>query len=702
MNLDDFRADLVASAASRAEALNTGWREAFVTEMLERLREAGEVADAEPCVEQLTGPRNRRLALDAYALDEADESLNLFIALPDGSGAPAVLTLGEAHDQGFGRLLSLYDAARSGWLSANIEESRPLWSLAGAIMRSHYSALRLNILSDRALSERVREIPDDTTTDGTLITFQVWDVTRLKRIHDAASIRDDLIVDLSFLPGGGLRALAAANGQADYDAYLAVIPGEALAAIYARYGSRLLEGNVRTFLGRRGNVNKGIQGTLDKEPSRFFAYNNGIAATASDVTATGDGTGGVLITAAIDLQIVNGAQTMASLASANRAGKLPEGNVFVPMKLSVVAPQLGESLIPLISRYANSQNAVRPSDFFANHPFHRRLEEMSRRILAPAAPGAQYQTYWYYERARGQYLNDQSGLSAAQKAQFGRMNPKQQVMTKTDLAKVETCFGLEPDVACKGAEKAFVAFANRITTLWKDDRKRAEITDDWYKSAVARTILFRRAEQVVSKQGRDAGWYEGGYRAQVVAYICARLVKLAQDLSDGGGLDYQRLWNQQCDLVLDRQLEVTGEAMMRVLRQPPREGQNISEWAKQQACRETALRTKVQLVDGFDAWLADRETVRSRRLTTRATGRLDEDLRIIEHVMKVPVAAWLALRDHARNRRLMESNDEAALRTVCGESRLPPNEIQAKLLKALLERAAETGWELPETLGATG
>lgn len=387
MNLEDFRADLIASAASRADALGTGWREALVLEMLDRLREAGEVPEAEPCVEQLTGPRNRRLAVDAFALDEADDSLNLFIVLPDGTPSPTILTLSEARDQGFGRLLNLFEAAHSGWLTANIEESRPLWLLAATIRSTRISALRLHILSDRPLSERVKAIPDGVASDGTLTTFQIWDVTRLKRVYDAVNVRDDLVVDLAFLPGGGLRALAAANGAADYSAYLAVIPGEALAEIYNRYGSRLLEGNVRTFLGRRGNVNKGIQRTLDKEPSRFFAYNNGIAATASNVTVRGDGPGGVLITNATDLQIVNGAQTTASLAVAHRDGKLASGSVFVPMKLSVVAPQLSEALIPLISKFANSQNTVRASDFFANHPFHRRIEAMSRRILAPAVGG---------------------------------------------------------------------------------------------------------------------------------------------------------------------------------------------------------------------------------------------------------------------------------------------------------------------------
>lgn len=193
------------------------------------------------------------------------------------------------------------------------------------------------------------------------------------------------------------------------------------------------------------------------------------------------------------------AQTTASLASARPEGKVDLSGVFVPMKLSVVEPRLASEMIPLISRYSNSQNAVCASDLFANQAFQRRVEEISRRLLAPALRGSQLQTHWYYERARGQHLNDQAGLSAAKKQQFLRLNPKNRVITKTDSAKVETCFALRPDVTGKGAEKSFVEFAERVTKEWQDERKRAAYGDAWFKAAAARLILFRTAERVVSQ-----------------------------------------------------------------------------------------------------------------------------------------------------------------------------------------------------------
>lgn len=87
--------------------------------------------------------------------------------------------------------------------------------------------------------------------------------------------------------------------------------------MYDRWGARLLEQNVRVFLQARGCVNKGIRNTLENDPEMFFAYNNGIAATAEGVETRHDKNGLVLRTVR-NLQIVNGGQTTASIHAASR------------------------------------------------------------------------------------------------------------------------------------------------------------------------------------------------------------------------------------------------------------------------------------------------------------------------------------------------------------------------------------------------
>lgn len=397
----------------------------------------------------------------------------------------------------------------------------------------------------------------------------------------------------------------------------------------------------------------------------------------------------LLLTEAADLQIVNGAQTTASLAAARRERKVPLDNVFVPMKLSVVPADLAGEMIPRISRYANSQNPVRASDFFANHEFHRRIEEISRRVLAPAVGGSQVQTHWFYERARGQHLNEQTGLTPAQKERFLRLNPRKQVIRKTDLAKVETCFELLPDIACKGAEKSFVEFASRISKEWADENRRLLYGDGWFRGAVARVILFKTAEALVS----NAPWYDGGYRAQIVAYTLARLAQLATDASDGGTLDWPRIWTAQAaDDVLRQQMLVIAEVMAGVLRSPPLAGQNIGEWAKQQACRKRALETEVAEVAGFRARLVGREDQKAARKSARDDGRVDRGVEAITAVMQKEAPFWQAVGSYARQRNLLFPEDERALYPAVNLPKMVPTDRQAERLINLLARCEDAGF----------
>ena len=217
------------------------------------------------------------------------------------------------------------------------------------------------------------------------MTFSVWDLTRLHRFASSGTGREDVLIDLEADFGGPLPALPAHLTEADYEAYLVVVPGAQLAAIYDRWGARLLEQNVRVFLQARGNVNKGIRNTLEYNSEMFFAYNNGITATAEAVEIGREG-GGIVLT---------GLRTFRSSTAARpphpfmrRAERrTSSSNVFVQMKLSIVDPERAMEIVPKISEYANTQNRVSAADFFANHPFHIRLEEFSRRIFAPSPDG---------------------------------------------------------------------------------------------------------------------------------------------------------------------------------------------------------------------------------------------------------------------------------------------------------------------------
>lgn len=200
-----------------------------------------------------------------------------------------------------------------------------------------------------------------------------------------------------------------------YDYALTVIPGEALRFIYEKYGARLLEANVRSFLSVTGKVNKGIRDTICINPERFMAYNNGIVLVADEalIGKTSDGGPGILWLKG--MQVVNGGQTTASIYFTKR--KNPEvdlSRVRVPAKVIILRsddPATEEAIISDISRYANTQNAVKQSDLSANKPFHIELEKLALNTYCPDGVSR-----WFYERAAGSYntMIAREGTSPAQ------------------------------------------------------------------------------------------------------------------------------------------------------------------------------------------------------------------------------------------------------------------------------------------------
>ena len=297
MQLEEFRADFLAETAAWAAAGNTFRHFSFVELAVDYLADAGEVSDFESCYYRGSGRRNRTLAIDGYAFDLADGSLRVFLAEPTFSDETETLTRTEAGVL-FDRLRWLVEEVLEGGLIDDLEMSAPAYDFAASLLErsGEVSRVRAYLLSDKLLSSRARDWKEGEAA-GRLVEFHIWDIERFHRVQTSRTRRDDLVVDFGSLDGGGLKCLDAGHVGDEYEAYLCVVPGRVLAEIYAEHGSRLLEGNVRSFLTTRGRINKAIRNTIQHEPSMFFAFNNGIAATASAVDIRDNGGGSRIVSA---------------------------------------------------------------------------------------------------------------------------------------------------------------------------------------------------------------------------------------------------------------------------------------------------------------------------------------------------------------------------------------------------------------------
>ncbi|MEL0083541.1 MAG: AIPR family protein, partial [Gammaproteobacteria bacterium] len=464
-------------------------------------------------------------------------------------------------------------------------------------------------------------------------------------------------------------------------------PGPILSALYGKYGARLLEQNVRSFLQARGKVNKGIRATILNEPDMFFAYNNGITATAQEIE-TRQTDQGLEIVRIKDLQIVNGGQTTASLFHTQRKDKASLEQIFVQMKLSVIDSDDSETIVPSISEYANTQNRVNAADFFSNHPFHIRIEEISRRIWAPAQRGAQRETKWFYERARGQYADAQSKLTQGEQRRFKAEYPKPQMVTKTDLAKFENVWDDHPKWVNLGAQKNFARYAERMGKEWV--KSQDSFNEFYYRRAMARALIFRKTEKLVSEQS----WYRGGYRANIVAYALAAIARVCRGKKRV--VDFSRVWNtQEVYPSLVSAIQISAEFVNGYITDPPDGISNISEWAKKDGCWDRIVsdvaELESELPDAFLKELVSIEEQAEEQKTAKKTQKIDDGINAQARVLEVPPVKWTRILDEGRGKMNLSPKEAGVLKVAQQIPSKIPTEKQSAVLIELLERAHQEG-----------
>ncbi len=439
----DFRQNLLSSAEAREDFLEAEF--ALITSR--ELEDSGAVEGFESC--QYKAVRGMRV--DGYWYNDDGFTLDLFIVDFSNREILESLTKTDA-DAFFKRLENFFISSAEKALYQELEETSLGYGLARDISIRGLTFTRINfyLISERRLSNKVSGF-EEKKHRGWTFQYHIWDITRLHRISTSRGGKEEVVIDFSEMFGDGIQCLPAHIDSNEYESFLIVMPAKVLADLYNTYGDRLLEQNVRCFLQARAKVNKGIRHTIMTDPGMFFAYNNGITATAQQVI-TKRSSAGMFISEIKDLQIVNGGQTMVSLFQTNRKDKAPLDKIFVQMKLSVVDSEKGQEVIPRISEYANTQNKVNAADFFSNHPFHIRIEEFSR-DSGLLVLGATRESKWFYERARGQYSNAQAKLSNADKKKFLADFPPSQMFSKTDLAKYENVWDEKPTHVNYGARK---------------------------------------------------------------------------------------------------------------------------------------------------------------------------------------------------------------------------------------------------------
>lgn len=669
-SLNQFYQDFMEEVLVTSNMETSGWtKDDFLTSiMLEYLEEAGEVTDPIMCPFRSYG-----LQLNAYAIDEDFSRLDVFVCIYSDSDSPKSVSQTDV-DAAIKRAIQLYQKAMND-LYTSFERDNDTYEFAIMVnkQKNTIKTVRICALTNGV----VKPIPFKNISIGNAeISFAIWDIDRLYRCVSSGKMRETIEID--FEEKYGVTIPCIENSTSDkYSVYLAIISGELLASLYDEFRDRLLEKNVRSFLQVKGAVNKGIRDTLRDEPDMFLAYNNGISVTAESVEIIRDENGKPSIRAIRDMQIVNGGQTTASIFNAHHDKKIAAdlSKVFVQMKLSVItSPDDMDEIVPRISAFANTQNKVQVADFSANDPYHRRIEELSRTIWAPAQGGMK-PVNWFYERARGQYADMLSReTTTLRRKQFKETHP---VFTKTDLAKYENTWDQLPYFVSEGAQKNFRRFTLRV-----NEHKSMLPDEKYYQNLIAKAILFKRTEKLVQQQ------QYGGYRANIVTYTLAYLsFKTAQRI------DLEKIWKEQSLSAELEQAIIEVSAIVREVIINPPGGANVGEWCKKEKCWNIVKEREYTISDALKAELVEVGCVMTKPVPTSSIESLsEEDQKLIDEVASVASETWFALSRWAKETNNFQPWQRSMLFSVgslIGRGRKPSIKQSRHAMKALQDAKAK-------------
>lgn len=730
MDYQEYKKDFLDELRNDSAINGSDTEEEFISRTLDILTDFDEIAD--PILTYMgdkKGQRGRIMRTDGYCFDEADHSIVMFISDFKDSYNPEKLTMARV-DELYWRLYYFIDEVCNGKITEYFDDSDDVLKIARLIKTrltpkfgnpmqilkiKFYiltnKELDTKLLSSNLLETTIRKRKGRTKSskttkstkkikkadfNGMPLEINLWHLERIFEMENSNN-NDPIVIDIendfSELNIKGIPCIKGNIGEnIDYDAYIAIIPGKLLAEIYIEYGSRVLEGNVRAFLGTSGSksVNSGIKRTINNEPQNFFTYNNGIATTAADIEID-DSTGELLITKIVDLQIINGGQTTATLAEAILKKTNTElSGIYVPMKVTVIEDRESEDeegmrhydkMVKDIANFANSQNKVTASDLFSNDPFHIWMEKQSKKTLAPPVHFA-VPTGWYYERSRKRYKQEQLKLRGEELKRFTSKFPKKNIVNKEQLAIYLTAMWLRPDIVSKGKNWTIKAFSQKITKDLQENKNM--LTEYFYKKCVCAAIIYRTVDEYLEKNKSSVNkpngfWYKtGGYKGNIVPYTIA---KILSSIPNGYSINFDYIWNhQEIPPAFMREVEIVTKQTNDFIIQS--NGIIVTEYCKRQETWEKYRNIKYTPSMEFYKELVPKSVIENKERSQAKENKEDGTLDAFLKIMKKGSHYWQKVLETGTEHVLLTYAEQTTLNDlikIVSKGSLPTNNRTGKL-----------------------
>lgn len=635
LDLQQFSEDFMSQVQYEAEINGTSIEDELTSAILEYIKEDDMTNSPELCFCETSesSAKYGKYKINAFDYSESTGCLDLFgTVYLDKSMSELTANRIETCINKLTKFLKL---SITGDIEKIYSESDPDIAEVSRMIASEYrgkklESIRYFVLSNGVLKQEysIDDVPfgDD---ESIICEYYVWDIDYVRRKELAGQQLSEIDIDFANVYQPQIECIKMQDENPMVNSYLAILPAITLAKIYSQYKTKLIDQNVRNFLGKI-KVNKGIEETLKKRPEMFFSYNNGISSTASKVDLVEGEDGRKYITNLRNWHIVNGGQTTCTIYNAYKNSKSGADltKAFVTMKVSEIKnAESSQEIVSSIAEYANSQTKINDSDLSANSKFLCELDDVSKREWTPVN-SKKPNTIWYFERLRGQFLVNKlnEGPAYSNKAKkFERERPKSQRFNKTDVAKLEMAWDEMPYESSKGGEVCFRAF-------WKKDYKDQEVTKEYFHNLIAKKLIYDSIDRLFKESGNK------GYGNIVNNYVLAIV-----SLKTKKRLDLEQIWqSQEVQKELENPIKECIDIVIEHIRQISNDGRNPTVVAKN-VDFWNSIKVKIANVQFPEAQLVKEE---EEELTP-------EQIELINNVKKIDVGVWIKLAQWGKRTRSM-------------------------------------------------
>lgn len=537
-DLSKFYQDFMAQAKEDAELNERDFDDVLTENIIEYIKESNETNSPEVlCIHPLDDSLKKKDTFKINAFDYSDMSgeLDIFISLFKDSDKPENIPHNEI-DAAISQGIRFFNMSINGALSRMFREIRPDFSEVTDMIQEEYKAknihlIRIFVITNGKLKVEYNLDDNKITEQGIDCEYHIWDIENVHR----ADLAGRQMSEIDIMLDNPIECIRLNDPNDKVNTYLGIISAYELGSIYSKHKDKLLDQNVRNYLGGKIKVNARIAKTLRETPEMFFSYNNGISSTASEVVIKKNefiedtDAAKMYISGLRNWHIVNGRQTTCTIFNAFKKG-VDIKNAYLSVKVSEIRDKdKNADIVQHIAESANSQTQIKDSDLSANHKYLASIDEISKKEWTPTN-SAKPNTLWYFERLRGQLLSDklnEGDVRSVKVAKFLQARPKEQILTKTDIAKVLIAWDGFPNEASKGNEVCFNNF-------WKKDYKNTEVTKDYFHKIVAKRIIYLTIHKLFKESGHK------GYANIVDNYVLATVAKKTQR-----NLDLEYIWMNQ-------------------------------------------------------------------------------------------------------------------------------------------------------------